>query len=227
MNLSTGTIDAIYSDAGRRLARFITALVAVLRSFKVVHAGETTDRIGTANCWMHVVSTSMYTLIHASVTRGTEAARQAGVLVGYRGVVIHDRLALYWKLKAAKHGTCGAHLLRDLAAVAHVATQTAWAAGLAGLLVEISTACDTARARGHRSLAPTLQRAFSVRYDALVAAGHAANPDASACRKRDYLNAGPTTPPSRSRPTRPRSCATCVTSTSLSRTTKPNVTCGP
>jgi len=31
-------------------------------------------------------------------------------------VVIHDRLAMYWKLKQAKHGVCSAHLLRDLTA---------------------------------------------------------------------------------------------------------------
>ena len=39
------------------------------------------------------------------------------MLRGYRGVVVHDRLAMCWKLKA-KHGICGAHLLRDLAEVA-------------------------------------------------------------------------------------------------------------
>ncbi len=39
------------------------------------------------------------------------------MLRGYRGVIVHDRLAMYWKLKA-KHGLCGAHLLRDLADVA-------------------------------------------------------------------------------------------------------------
>lgn len=187
VKISTGTVDAIYTEAGRRLRRFITALVALLRTLKVVHADETTDRVGTTTCWMHVVSTGLYTLIHASVTRGTDAVREAGVLIGYTGVVIHDRLALYWKLKAAKHGTCGAHLLRDLAAVAQVATQTVWAAGLAGLLVEINTACDHARRQGHRALAPTRQRAFAARYDTLVAAGLAANPDPPPGRKRDAL----------------------------------------
>src|SRR5215210_6258173 len=85
----------------------------------------------------------MFTLIHASVTRGGDID-EAGVLRGYRGVVIHDRLAMYWKLQA-RHGLCGAHLLRDLADVATVATQRSWAAGLAALLVEINAACDDAR----------------------------------------------------------------------------------
>jgi transposase len=186
LKISTGTIDSIYSDASRRLAGFIAALVVLLRSLPVLHADETTDRIGTVTCWMHVVSTASFTLIHASATRGMEAIRTAGVLIGYRGVIIHDRLALYWKLKAAKHGICGAHLLRDLAEVALVATQTAWAADLAALLVEINRSCDDARTRGLKSLAPSLQRQFAARYDNLVAHALAANPDPPAGRKRDY-----------------------------------------
>ncbi|MGH2393573.1 MAG: IS66 family transposase [Candidatus Limnocylindria bacterium] len=185
LRISTGAVDAIYSDASRRLRDFIGALVALLRGLPVLHADETTDRLGTKTCWMHVVSTAMFTLIHASVTRGGDAIDEAGVLRGYRGVVIHDRLAMYWKLKA-KHGLCGAHLLRDLADVAGVATQSAWAAGLAALLVEINSACEDARRRGLRQLAPLHQRAFAARYDALVAQGLAANPDPANGRKRDY-----------------------------------------
>ena len=159
--------------------------MALLRTLPVLHADETTDRIGTATCWLHVVSTGLYTLIHASATRGGDAIDEAGVLRGYRGVVVHDRLAMYWKLRA-KHGLCGAHLLRDLADVAAVATQTAWAAGLAALLVEINAACEQARARGLKQLAPARQRDFAARYDALVADGLAANPDPPAGRKRSY-----------------------------------------
>ena len=185
LHISTGTIDSIYTQAGRRLAGFMAALVALLRTLPVLHADETTDRIGTATCWMHVVSTNLYTLIHASVTRGTDAIVDAGVLIGYRGVVVHDRLAMYWKLKA-KHGLCGAHLLRDLADVATVATQRQWATGLAGLLVEINAACDDARRLGHKRLAPIHQRAFAARFDTLVAQAAAANPEPPH-RKRDYL----------------------------------------
>jgi transposase len=185
LKISTGAIDAIYSEASRRLRGFIAALVALLKALPVLHVDETSDRVGTKNCWMHVVSTGLYTLIHASVTRGPKAIDEAGVLRGYRGVIVHDRLAMYWKLKA-KHAVCGAHLLRDLAKVAVVATQTAWAAGLAALLVEINTACNSARERGLKSLAPQAQRAFAARYDTLVAQGVAANADPPPGRDRDY-----------------------------------------
>jgi transposase len=186
VSISTGCVDAIYAEAARRLKGFLTALVALLRTLPVLHADETTDRIGTKTCWMHVVSTSTYTLIYASVTRGMDAVRAAGVLIGYRGIVVHDRLAMYWKLKA-KHQICAAHLLRDLASVAEVASQAAWATGLAGLLVEINDACDQARQRGLKTLAPALKQSFTARYDTLVTAARAANPEPVAGRKRDPL----------------------------------------
>jgi len=120
------------------------------------------------------------------MTRGLEAVTEMGVLVGYRGVVIHDRLALYWKFRKAKHGLCGAHLLRDLEEVSTVVSQRSWAAGLASLLCEINTACDDARLAGQRRLAPLLVRAFTARYDQLVAEGTAANPEPRPGHKRGY-----------------------------------------
>ena len=133
---------------------------------------------------MHVVSNRLYTLVHASATRGEAAIDEAGVLRGYTGVLVHDRLAMYFKLKRAKHGLCGAHLLRDLADVAVVATQTAWAAGLAALLVEVNAACDEARRRGWGQLGLKERRSFTKRYDDLVAVGLAANKE-PAHRKRN------------------------------------------
>ncbi len=177
LEISTGAVDSIYGEAGRRLKSFIAALVALLRSLPVLHADETSDRVSTVNIWMHVVSTGLYTLIHASTTRGAEAMEEAGVLKGYTGVVVHDRLAMYWKLKRAKHGLCAQHLLRDLADVAVVATQAAWAVGLAALLVEINVACDEARRRGWRQLDLSTKRQFTKGYKELVGMGLAANPE--------------------------------------------------
>ena len=54
--------------------------MALLKTLPVLHVDETTDRLGTKNCWMHVVSTPLYTLIHASMTRGEAAIEEIGVL---------------------------------------------------------------------------------------------------------------------------------------------------
>jgi len=186
LDVSAGTVDNMYRQAGTKLKGFIAALAALLRTLAVLHCDETTDRVGTATVWMHVVSTSAYTLIHASWTRGYDAVIEMGVLNRYRGVIIHDRLALYWKFKRARHGICGAHLLRDLEEVAVVATQKPWAGGLAGLLVAITRACDDARIAGHARLAPGLVREFTARYDRLVADGLTINPDPPVGVKRSY-----------------------------------------
>src|SRR2546426_11699032 len=102
LDISTGAIDSIYSDAARRLRGFIAALVTLLRGLPVLHADETTDRIGTKNCWMHVVSTGLYTLIHASVTRGGEAIDEAGGLRSHRRGVAPRRLAMCLKPQRAQ-----------------------------------------------------------------------------------------------------------------------------
>lgn len=186
LDISSGAVDSVFAEAGRRLMGFVAALVVLLRTLPVLHVDETSDRLETANCWMHVVSSTLHTLIHASLTRGEAAIDEIGVLRGYRGVIVHDRLAMYWKLKRARHQACGAHLLRDLAEVAVVATQTAWAAALAALLVEINNSCHAARDRGEPSLPASQRRRFSRRYDELVAMGIAANPEPQH-RRRDYL----------------------------------------
>jgi len=186
LEISAGTVDSVYAEAGRRLSGFVLALVALLKTLPVLHVDETSDRLETKNCWMHVIATPLYTLLHASVTRGEAAITEMGVLRGYRGVLVHDRLAMYWKLKRAKHGICSAHLLRDLAEVATWSAQTAWAAGLAALLVEVNNACHAAREAGEDALPAGLRRGFSCRYDELVEMGRAANPEPTH-RKRDAL----------------------------------------
>lgn len=49
--------------------------------------------------------------------------------------------------------------------------------------MEINRACDAARAVGLKALTPHARRQFTARYDALVAAALAANPDPPAGRK--------------------------------------------
>jgi hypothetical protein len=113
---------------------------------------------------------------------------------------------MYWKLKSARHGICAAHLIRDLAAVAAASGQSAWAEGLVRLLVEINAACDTARERGHKAVSSKTRKAFTARYDTLVAQALGANPDPPPkALKAHPSNASPTTWPWPSKPTSSRS----------------------
>ncbi|MGH9072717.1 MAG: hypothetical protein ACRDZQ_01145 [Acidimicrobiales bacterium] len=85
MRIATGTIDAVCAEAARRLVGFIAALVVLLRSLPVLHADETTDRIGTNNCCMHGVSARIGSRM------ATAAARAAAPTNG-SGPGCHDRL---------------------------------------------------------------------------------------------------------------------------------------
>jgi transposase len=100
---------------------------------------------------------------------------QAGVLPRFAGVAVHDGWSPYWRYEDVRHALCGAHLLRELEAIAEEPGQ-GWAAGMAELLVDVKLVADRvddeARARLH------------ARYQRLLAAGQAANPPPPATGRR-------------------------------------------
>lgn len=82
------------------------------------------------------------------------------------------------------HAVCNAHILRDLAAAAEIASQKPWADAMAGMLVEAKRRCDAERAAGQSTLSAYQRRKIRASYDALVAEALAANPDPPGGRKR-------------------------------------------
>ena len=104
-------------------------------------------------------------------------------------MIVHDRLAMYWKLKRPNTGSVRRPPLPRPADVATVATQTAWAAGLAALLVEINNACHEAPRGADGTSSSCAERALA-RYDELVAMGRpptpSREPQARSDRARSY-----------------------------------------
>lgn len=103
----------------------------------------------------------------------------------FSGVMVHDRLAMYFKYKGATHLICGAHLLRDLAAAGMRGNQ-GWATEMSRLLTETNKACHIARDEGRSRLDPERLAAFLSSYDTLVQVGLRANPTPEH-RERNYL----------------------------------------
>ena len=93
---------------------------------------ETGERICGKRWWIHVASTDLLTLLYSHDKRGSLATEDMGVLPGYSGVLVHDRWSSYWNY-ACTHALCGAHLCRDLTAVAGIASQVSWAGAMLGL----------------------------------------------------------------------------------------------
>ena len=173
--VSTGFVASLAKEAAGGLVGFMNVVRARLSAAPLVHVDETSDQVRREKWWFHVVSDVLYTYLFASTTRGKAAPDEAGVLPEYRGVMVHDRLAMYFKYDQADHAICGSHLLHDLAAVG-VGWSQGWAIDMAALLAEMNDAAHTARAGGRTSLSKRVLADFLTRYDAIVEAGLLANP---------------------------------------------------
>jgi transposase len=183
--VSTGFVASLAGEAARGLSGFIDELKERLRRAKVIHVDETTDQVGTKKWWLHVASDELYTYLFASPTRARSAPDEAGVLGDFSGVMVHDRLAMYFSYDKATHAICHAHVLRDLASVG-VRFDQGWATKMAALLCEMNDLAHAARAGGKTRLSRARLEGFLACYDAVVGEGLAANPS-PAHRKRNYL----------------------------------------
>jgi transposase len=181
---STGFLDSVYDQGAARLGEFIAEVRRQLCSAEVVHFDETGLRVRTSPYWLHVMCTEFLTLLHADPTRGKDAIGRAGVLPGFRGVAVHDRLAQYFDYDEATHAVCNAHVVRNLTSVARVWDQAEWANTMKELLLEMKEAADEACTAGRRRLPRKQLASFMERYDTVVTQGIAANLEPSSGRKR-------------------------------------------
>ncbi len=187
VEVSTGFVASLVKEAAGGLEGFMEELRRLLRETKVIHVDETPDQVRTDTWYFHVVASELYTYLFASSTRAKTAPDEAGVLLDFRGTMVHDRLRMYWNYDKATHAICNAHILRDLDGVAAVASQEPWASGMKALLLEMNDAAHDARAAGRSRLGRRKLEGFLERYDSLVDAGLGVNPEPPAGLKRDYL----------------------------------------
>jgi transposase len=99
----------------------------------------------------------------------------AGILPGFAGIAAHDGWSPYRHYQDATHALCGAHLLRELDAVADE-PQQGWAAGMRELHTDAMVATDQARVAGATGVHDQARDRLHARYQRLLADGHAANP---------------------------------------------------
>jgi hypothetical protein len=118
------------------------------------------DQVRTDKWWFHVVSNELYTYLFASPTRAKSAPDEAGVLPEFAGVMVHDRLAMYFKYKNATHAICLAHILRELEPIG-IRWDQGWANDMTALLTEMNNAAHDARSTGATRLSPSLLQDFS------------------------------------------------------------------
>ena len=146
--VSTGWLCNLQAEAAGRLAPFLAEITTRLAAEPVIHADETSTRVGTAKAWVHTVTTGVLTLLVTHPKRGVEAMADIGIFDGYRGTIVHDGLAAYDTYTDASHAQCGAHLLRHLDDVGETIAFTLWTRQLAGILLAARDASLDAAAAG-------------------------------------------------------------------------------
>jgi transposase len=177
--LSVGTLVRLVQQAGEQLHAVERQIKRRLRRAAVLHHDETgLHVVGAAGAglqWTHVTSTPQLTHYALHPQRGADALAAIGILPRFRGVSLHDGWTAYRHYRRCRHALCNAHHLRELTFVEEELHQ-AWAGQLKHLLREMRTTVEQARAAGATQLPPAQRAAFQSRYEALLAAGLAANP---------------------------------------------------
>lgn len=169
-----GTLQTAVETCAEGLAGVEEQIKDALIDAAVLHNDETGVRVQGARQWVHVTSTPQLTHYAAHPKRGSAATAEIGILPAFRGISVHDGLTAYRQYDCA-HALCNAHHLRELTAIEEHDKQL-WATRMKDLLMEIKARVDTARDQGDTRLDDAVGAAFVARYQAIVAAGYAANP---------------------------------------------------
>lgn len=183
VTVSVGTLNNWLTEAGEALDTFCATVGVALGQAPVVHVDETPVRHGKGKAWFHVCSTSLYTLLWASKTRG-HTAIMAGPLATYTGTAVHDRYAAYFSYGCA-HALCNAHLIRNLAGVGIVRSQQPWTDAFINLLTDTNNTVNTAKTAGATRLSTPQRTRIRDRWDELCAQALTANPAPASGRARN------------------------------------------
>jgi transposase len=185
--VSTGWLAGLSAEAAEDLGGFMDGLGDRLADEDVVNVDETGSRVAGAKWWFHVAASALLTFLGVHRHRGVKATDEFGILPRFAGTLVHDRWAPYWRYTKARHAICNAHILRDLASVAEVPSQAAWADAMAELLVAAKRKADAARAAGLAEMPRGQRSALRARYNRILVDALAANPDPPQGNKRNAL----------------------------------------
>lgn len=162
-----------WSDlAAERLAPTVERIADLLVASGFQHGDETGIRVYGMLHWLHVNCTRFLTHLAWHGSRGREAMNEIGIWPRFAGRGMHDRLVSYDGYDCA-HSICGAHLVRECAALAQ---QEQWAAEMHDFLLDLHDACHEWRLLLLRAV-PAIERDdWVARYFEILAAGYAAQP---------------------------------------------------
>lgn len=134
--INARTLEHANTTCYDALAPSEQAIRTSLLTAPVCHFDETGIRVAGTLHWQHVVSSASATYLFVHAHRGTAALNSpASLLPAYQGWAVHDCWASYFGYAACRHALCGAHLLRELTALADQGRQ--WAKPMQTLLLTL------------------------------------------------------------------------------------------
>jgi transposase len=175
---SPGALAAAARKTAGLLAPAVQAITRHLIACEIVHFDETGFRTAGKLAWVHSASWDKFVLVTVHAKRGKDGMKAAGVLPFFRGIAVHDAWAPYDTFgDVAGHALCGAHVLRELAAVTETGTDLdkTWAQQAVDALLALDEAAGAARAAGRDAIDPETRKKHEDWYRQAAAAGIALN----------------------------------------------------
>jgi transposase len=117
--VSAGTIVNINAEAAEALSKFALVAKENLIKSDLLHADETGLNIAGKNAWLHSASNNLWSLFVVSTKRGNVGMDDIGILLAFRGILVHDNWAPYFKYEC-EHAICNAHQVRELTRIVEV-----------------------------------------------------------------------------------------------------------
>ena len=169
-----GTLLQWSELAAERLAPTVEHIAELLVASQLQHGDETGIRVYGMLHWLHVNCTRFLTHLAWHASRGREAMDEIGIWPREASRGMHDRLASSDASDCA-HSICGAHLVRDCAAVGEQEHQQ-WVVQMQDFLLDLNDACHQWRLLHLSSVPPIERDEWAARYFEILAAGYAAQP---------------------------------------------------
>ncbi|MVM42289.1 transposase [Spirosoma sp. HMF3257] len=129
------TLVSVQTTLDEQLRPIEAQIKEQLKAAAVCHFDETGVRVGGKLHWLHVASNSTYTYLFVHPKRGQDALLSPQSIFGNcLSWTVHDCWASYFTVGKGRHALCGAHLLRELAALMEQGSH--WAKSMHTYLLE-------------------------------------------------------------------------------------------
>lgn len=175
VSVSTGAIQNWVKQLSDSTKDAVEKIREYVSKLQVIHCDETGLRVQNSLKWMHCVCNDELSYFGLHNKRGHTAMMEMGILPEYHNIMIHDFWKSYFRIEAATHGICCAHLQRELV-YADEQMKQSWSKPLHDLLNEILYRRKELEAQGMTAFSAEEWTRYTARYDDLIRQGFRENP---------------------------------------------------